>query len=376
MAKKRWYSMRASVQAGERVAELRIYEEIGFWGMTAKQFMDELDAVVVGAARLVVSINSPGGDVFDAFAIYNALRRLQIPVSTRVDGVAASAASLIFMAGEERPMPDNAMLMIHNMWTIVLGSSEELRKQADMMDKATEGVLAAYARSGQDEAEIQRMMDETTWMTALEAQALGFCTMIEEPVKLAASGQITAVLARHKGVPAAFLAELEEAEEPEVSAEPPAAGPGPAPKPPDPAPAGDPPTDPPEPPAEQPNAAAIASHVYAACREHKIAHLAEGIIVSGALASQEQADERITQAREIAGLCLAAKLPEMAVDFITTGLGVEAVRARLFDSVVRQSADNISNVQRPPESGAGEVSQSTMSTSSIYAARASARRRR
>jgi len=374
MAKKRWYSMRASMQGSERVAELRIYEEIGFWGMTAKDFMAELDATIEGATRLVVSINSPGGDVFDAFTIYNALRRLQIPVSTRVDGVAASAASLIFMAGEERPMPDNAMLMIHNMWTIALGDSQELRKQADMMDKATEGVLAAYARSGQDEAEIQRMMDETTWMTALEAQALGFCTMIEEPVRLAASGQITAVLAKHKGVPAAFLAALEEAEEPELPADPPAVDSALAP--PDSAPAGGAPADPPEFPVEQPNAAAIASHVYAACREHKIPHLAEGIIVSGALASQEQANERIAQAREIAGLCLAAKLPEMAVDFIATGLGVEAVRARLFDSVVKQSADNISNVQRPPESGAGEASQSTMSTSSIYAARASARRRR
>jgi len=351
MAKRRWYSMRASMQGGERVAELRIYEDIGFWGMTAKQFVDELEAVLAGAARLVVSINSHGGDVFDAFVIYNALRRLQIPVTTRVDGVAASAASLIFMAGAERVMPDNVMFMIHNMWTIAMGDSKELRSQADMMDKTTEGVLAAYARSGQDEAEIQRMMDETTWMTALEAQALGFCTVLEEAVKLAASGRVTAALAKHKGVPAAFLAALEEAEEPELPAEPPAGGP---------------PADPPEPPVGQPNAAAIASHVYAACREHKISHLAEGIIVSGALASQEQAEERIAQAREIAGLCLAARLPDMAVDFVSTGLGVEAVRARLFDHVTQASADRISNTQRPESS---VPQRSGPNLTAIYAAR-------
>lgn len=366
MAKKRWYSMRASMQGGERVAELRIYEEIGFWGVTAKDFMAELDATIEGATRLVVSINSPGGDVFDAFTIYNALRRLQIPVSTRVDGVAASAASLIFMAGEERQMPDNAMLMIHNMWTIALGDSQELRKQADMMDKATEGVLAAYARSGQEEAEIQRMMDETTWMTALEAQALGFCTVIEEPVKLAASGQITAVLARHKGVPAAFLASLEEAEEPEMPADPPTVPPDSTPASPDHAPPEGAPADPPEPSVEQPNAAAIASHVYASCRQHKIAHLAEGIIVSGALTSREQADERIAQAREIAGLCLAAKLPDMAADFVSTGLGVEAVRARLFDQMTQASADRISNTQRPESS---VPQRSGPNLTAIYAAR-------
>src|SRR5690606_20404561 len=92
---KRWYSMQASTAGGQAVAEIRIYDEIGFWGMNAKDFMAELDEVSGAASRILVSINSPGGDVFDAFAIYNALRRHDLPVTARVDGVAASAASLI-----------------------------------------------------------------------------------------------------------------------------------------------------------------------------------------------------------------------------------------------------------------------------------------
>ncbi|MFP3656077.1 head maturation protease, ClpP-related, partial [Burkholderia sp. SIMBA_052] len=99
-------------------------------------------------------------DVFDAFAIYNALRRYAGKVTARVDGVAASAAGLVVMAGDQVVMPENAMLMIHNPWTIALGSAADLRSTADMMDKARDGILAAYRRkSGQTDEELTAMMD-------------------------------------------------------------------------------------------------------------------------------------------------------------------------------------------------------------------------
>lgn len=349
-AKKRWYAMAAKPLGDKSVAEIRIYDEIGFWGMTAKDFVAELDAVTTDATEIVVSINSPGGDVFDAFAIYNVLRRHPLAVTTRVDGVAASAASLILMAGDTIIMPENAMVMIHNAWTIAGGTAAELRDVADMMDKVRDGIVAAYAgKSGKEADEIIAMMDATTWMTALDAQALGFCDVIEKPVRLAASASSMAVLAKLKDVPAELLA----MGDPEVPAPEPVPAPAPQPVPepmPDPA----------------PSASSVAAYVYATCRDQGISNMAEAIIMSGALASRADADARIVEAQEIAGLCLAAKLPDTAADYVTAGLKVEQVRARLFDRVVQDAAGAISNTQRPQEPAPARGGPNARS---IYAAR-------
>lgn len=359
MPVRNWYSIQAKAAENETVVEIRIYDEIGFWGTTAKSFTDSLDAVSADATRIVVSINSPGGNVFDAFAIYNALLRNRLPVTTRVDGVAASAASLIFMAGDERVMPENAMLMIHNAWIVAVGTADELRNTAEMMDKARDGIVSAYRRSGKDDAEIIEMMDATTWMDALEAQSMGFATTMEQPVKLAASTSVADLLAQLPGVPAALVAEME--------GDPNPADPDPAPEP---APAPDPelaPNPPPEPEPVPENAGSLASHVYADCRSRRIPHLAESIIVSSGLQDKAQVNARIEQAEEIAGLCLAAKLQDRAADFITAGLNVEQVRARLFDLVVAAGdAIHISNLQRPDTSA---PTQSGPNITAIYAAR-------
>lgn len=226
MAKKLWYTITAKAQAEKPVVEIRIYDEISFWGTTAEAFVAELDAAAAGGADIVVSLNSPGGDVFDALAIYNALRRYAGRVTTRVDGFAASAASLIAMAGDQLIMPENAQLMIHNAWTIAGGTAEDLRSTADMMDRVRDGVVAAYSRkSGQDADKIVEMMDATTWMSALEAQALGFCDLIEDPVRLQMSSDLAAeVLRKHKNLPAEVSAMLDalEAESPCDPAPPPA----------------------------------------------------------------------------------------------------------------------------------------------------------
>lgn len=361
MAKKNWYAMKALQVDGETVAEIRIYEEIGFWGMTASQFMKQLDEVTQDAVRIVVSINSPGGNVFDAFAIYNALRRHKLPVDARVDGVAASAASLILMAGDRIIMPENAMIMIHNAWMGAVGTADELRTMADMMDKAGDGIVAAYVgKSGQSEERVQEMMNETTWMTALEAQALGFCDLIEEPVKLAASMRAVDLLAKHKGAPQDLLTALRDGE-PDAA---PQSDPDPAPK-----------TTPD--PAAQPKPAATLSaseltrHVITACKAKGIAHLSSSIMLGPDFATKEQADVRIEEALEINGLCDTAKLPEKAEDFIITGLGVEAVRARLFEHVVQSSAGTISNLQRPDDSPNPRAV--SINPSAIYGARAAAR---
>jgi ATP-dependent protease ClpP protease subunit len=358
--KKQWYAMKATETSGQKTAEIRIYSEIGFWGMTASDFMAELDAIAADASAIVVSINSPGGDVFDAFAIYNGLRRYAGKVTTRVDGVAASAASLIMMAGDDIVMPENATIMIHNVWTIAGGTAEDLRKAAEMMDKLRDGIVAAYQRSGQTEADIIAMMDATTWMTAAEALEKGFCTAIEEPVKLAASAEMTALLARHANAPEALIAQLEGDDlplaDPSMASEPP------------PAPASDPTPEPtPDPGGTPSEPKALMARVFAACRAANLGHLAEGVLASGGLDGEAQADARVSEAKEIAGLCLAAKLPDRAADFVMSGLTPDLARARLFDAINSGAAARISNVQRPPTNTA--PSQSGPNPAAILAAR-------
>ena len=352
MAKKVWYTITANAQADKPVVEIRIYGEIGFWGTTAEAFVAELDAAAAGGADILVSLNSPGGDVFDAFAIYNALRRYAGRVTTRVDSVAASAASLIAMAGDQLIMPENTQLMIHNAWIITGGTAEDLRTTAEMMDRIRDGVVAAYSRkSGLDSDKIIEMMDATTWMTALEAQAMGFCDLIEDPIRLQMSDSAAAVLEKHKNLPDDVKAMLKALE-----------GDDPPPEP-EPEPKQEPE---PTPPVDLPTAAALAARVYASCRQQGIAELAEGVLVSGALDSLARADELVAHAKEIAGICLAAKLPEKAAGFVSAGLTVDQARARLFDQVLADSGEPINN--RPPTNSSAPK-QSGPNSQAIYAKR-------
>ncbi|AXL49172.1 peptidase S14 [Paraburkholderia caffeinilytica] len=372
MKNRKWWDIKAMTNAqGVAVAEIRIYDEIGFWGTDAKTFIAQLDNAAAGATELIVAVNSPGGDVFDAFAIYNALRRYAGKVTARVDGVAASAAGLVVMAGDQVVMPENAMLMIHNPWTIALGSAADLRSTADMMDKARDGILAAYRRkSGQTDEDLTAMMDAETWLTALEAQSLGFCDVIEEPVRLAASTNAAGLLARFRNPPEPVQA-LVEAE-------------GNAPPQTDP-PANDPPVSEPlvsDPPAENPPAPApqdpdpvvvpeepgvLAAHVFTACRAANLSACAEGIVTLTALKDRATIDAAIRNATDIAGLCLAAKLPELTAQFVGDGLNPDQVRARLFDRVT-QTQPRVNNRQQPVSNDAGRSSAGPKA-SSIYAAR-------
>jgi ATP-dependent protease ClpP protease subunit len=336
MTKKRqWYSMRALTNAaGAAVAEIRIYDEIGFWGTTAQGFIAELEAIAGGAAEIVVAVNSPGGDVFDAFAIYNALRRYAGKVTARVDGVAASAASLVVMAGDQIVMPENAMMMIHNMWTVTAGTADELRATADLMDKTRDGVVAAYRnKTGLDDQAIIDMLDAETWMTALEAQALGFADVIEQPVKFSASVRTAELVAKFKSTPTDLQASIDSAEVPDV---PVINDPPPEPK--------DPPP-PKDPVAQQEAPGLLAAHVFSACREAGLLSFAEGIVASTGLKDRATIDAAMVTAREISSVCAAAKLPDLAAEFVATGLSTEQVRARLFERVTNKSTTALNNRQ-------------------------------
>jgi ATP-dependent protease ClpP protease subunit len=172
-------------------ARLDIYDVIGKdWfgdGVSAKDVRDALVELDEGQA-IDVHINSPGGHAFDGITIYNQLDQHKGEVVTHVDGLAASAASLVFMAGDERYMADNAMLMIHNASGIAFGDSRTMATMAGELDKLDSVLARTYAKATQnDEAAIRDQMNDETWFTAEEAVADGFATKRKEEMRAAAA---------------------------------------------------------------------------------------------------------------------------------------------------------------------------------------------
>jgi ATP-dependent Clp protease protease subunit len=173
-SKRTWIFNKA---ADKKSAELLIYDVIGetWWGegVTAKNFRKDLKALG-DIESLDVRINSPGGNVFDGAAIYQALKETKYPVHVHVDGVAASMASVIAMAGDTVTMHECALMMIHNPSSVVAGDSHEMRRQADLLDKVKSQLLAAYeTKTGSTRDEISALMDAETWMDASEAKKYG-----------------------------------------------------------------------------------------------------------------------------------------------------------------------------------------------------------
>lgn len=160
-----------------------------WWGdeVTPKQFKEDLDALG-DITQLNIYINSGGGDVFAGQAIHSILKRHKATKTVYVDGLAASIASVIAMAGDKIIMPSNAMMMIHKCWTIVWGNADDMRKMADDMDKIDESIVAAYVgKTGLDKEDVVALMAEETWMTAQDAMDYGFIDEIEESKQVAAS---------------------------------------------------------------------------------------------------------------------------------------------------------------------------------------------
>jgi ATP-dependent protease ClpP protease subunit len=195
-----WFKFEAKAEEPAAV-DLLIYDVIGDWiddifgfdGVTtAKSFTAALAEVPENVKTIRVRINSPGGDVFGAAAIANALRNEQLSkgrkVETYVDGLAASAASVIAMAGSKVTMADNALMMVHNPWTAAVGNPAELRKAAETLDGVRDTIIATYQwHSPLDAKEIGKLMDEETWMSADEAIANGFADAKVEGLSAAAS---------------------------------------------------------------------------------------------------------------------------------------------------------------------------------------------
>lgn len=187
---RKWYSMRGDT--GARKAEITLYGDIGasFWGeetVDAKSFLADLKALGE-VDEITLRVNSPGGDVFDGLAIHNQLSAHPARVVAQIDGLAASAASLVIMAADEIVAPENAFLLVHEPRGGAFGTADTMISIAADLERMTETFAATYAkRSGQDADAVKTLMKEDRLMDAAEAKALGYVDRLVEPVKMAAS---------------------------------------------------------------------------------------------------------------------------------------------------------------------------------------------
>jgi len=166
------WEIRNAAGDGGGAAELWLYEEIGGWGIWAEDVAGALARI--SASQITVRVNSPGGDVFDGIAIMNALIAHPAKVTVMVDGLAASIASVITLAGDKVVMGHSAQMMIHNASTLTWGEAGDLRKTADLLDQVSGVIAQAYAdRCGTPVEEWAARMNAETWLTAQDCVRLG-----------------------------------------------------------------------------------------------------------------------------------------------------------------------------------------------------------
>lgn len=212
MAKKKYWEFKAKTNSTE--ADLYLYIEIASWGggyyaHSAQSFKSELDALGE-ISTLNIYMNSPGGDVFEGEAIYNMLVRKAktCQINVFVDGMAASIASIIAMAGTHISMPCNSMMMIHRASSYVYGNSDELQKCITLLEKIDSNMKQTYInRSGGklDEETLDTWLSSgDTWLTAQECLDYGLCDEITDAVELSAKYD-NSVLGHYKNVPKAFF---------------------------------------------------------------------------------------------------------------------------------------------------------------------------
>ncbi len=180
-------------------AEILLYDQIADfdsdkWGcIRAKTLINKINNLGK-IENITLRINSVGGDVFEAQAIYSYLKSHPANITVKIDGLAASAASFIAMAGDKVIMPRNTLMMIHNPAGGVWGQADDMRGTAEILDKIRDTIANVYiAKTGLDREKINSMMDAETWMDADEALKLKFCDEVGDPVKISAKATNTGV---------------------------------------------------------------------------------------------------------------------------------------------------------------------------------------
>lgn len=343
-----WYRIE-NAATDPAVVDIHIIDFIGDWiddyfgfGVTAKAFVDDLAKLPEAVKTIRVHINSPGGDVFGATNIANALRDQRMSkgrtVETVVDGMAASAASIIVMAGNPIRMADTALMMIHNPWARSVGNANDMRKAADELDTVRNSIIAAYKwHSTLTDDELIALMDATTWMGPDEAIAYGLAT--EKLTGLKAAASLDRRFLAGLTIPDKYRARVDAL-----------LAPAPAP--------------------------ATADDILRLCREANLdlpfaqALIAEKVTVDDARTRiHAERDTRATakaRASDITALCAKAKQPERAALYIKSTLSLEDIKRDLTDLTAKFDAREIDAALRP-DSGSRQTP--AIDVRAVYAAR-------
>lgn len=171
-----WYRIENRTDSG--VVQVAIYDEIGYFGVTAKDFLGDLKAV--RGDSIEVHLNTPGGEVFDGIAIYNALRNHPAEVTVIVDSLAASIGSVIAMAGDRIVMTRNSQMMIHDGHGMCVGNAADMRNLADLLDKTSDNIASIYAeRTGTSTKTWRNVMRAEKWYSAEEAVSAGLADEVQ-----------------------------------------------------------------------------------------------------------------------------------------------------------------------------------------------------
>lgn len=366
------WEIKAQAEQGE--ADIYINDFIGDWiddywgfGVTSNAFIKELQTLPESVKTVRLHINSPGGDVVAANHIANTIRDQQARKNRvfvgLVEGAAWSAATIITSACEPTRIADNGIFMIHDPWTICLGNSRELRKQADVTDKFRDSIVAAYRWKSQlSEEELMDLMAAETWMDADEAVKNGFADEKIESVPIAALFDLKMVNRTSLQKIADNLFKVPEKFRDRIqamfSAEP--AKPVPEVVPAAPAPA-----------APTVDAGAIraeaetrAREILAACTKAGVPEAASDFLDKGLTADEVKA--KLSDADKIRARCAAAKLPERANKYIAAGMSVKEVADELIDVLIARQGPEINGHLGPESERQTTTKPKVASSAEIY----------
>lgn len=344
---RQWYRMAAepaSTGVEAVTADIYIYDDIGQYidwdwsleGVSAKQFINELRQLPASVTNIRVHINCRGGDPFEALAIANALRQDEAHVEILIEGLCASAATIVACAGDVIRMADNALYMVHQPSTCQCGNADDFRAAAVALDTITDVIIATYRWVSSLSAKaLKALVDEETWLTADEALANGFVTDIVSGMQVAAALD-RRVLSR---VPDRFRDRVEAFVAPAPSV-------------------------------------ATAEEVVRLCREAGCLAIAESLIAAKLpiadvtariAAAQTETTAAATRATDIAALCATARVPELAAGYIASAMPLEDVRTHLVTLQARMNGTEIDTGIQPNASALG--AKNLLSPTAIYADR-------
>ncbi len=321
---KNWYAIKAAAQ-GSDVAEVSILSEIGMWGVNAATFLAEFRAIAAPNVKLY--INSPGGSVFEALAMFNGMRATGKNIEVHILGIAASAASYIAMAGHKVVMPANTMMFLHNPINAVYGNADDMREMADILDKLGASLTATYAKRFKGEAKVlDELMAAESYLTAAECLEYGFCDEVTDEITATALFEVDRL---PENVQALFKAT--------------------------------------QPPVEPPAAAVVvtepvADMIAALAKDAGLEAFTPVFVTDPSATTLEAATALVTAARDIKALSTHAGLPEMADGLIRDRKTVAEARAALMTS--HAEADLATRVNTAPRSTQAQQSEAVAEHSS------------